>query len=240
MAWTGRVWQGTAGPGMAWTGRLWFGKATQFMGITMTAKRTPVAIAPASNGGAHAIAFEEPYVATVTITGACDLLFHAWNNEAVEAKSKAAKNSAAKKMDDLESYVYRNAEGYLCVPGEYLRMSIINAGRYMQDPRSPRKSCMDLFKAGITSLTQLSSLGVKDWDYEDRRRVVVQRSAVTRVRPAIREGYQAAFDLQINTPEYISDVLLREAITKAGRLVGIGDFRPTFGRFHLTGFSVAN
>jgi hypothetical protein len=129
----------------------------------------------------------------VAIQGSADLLFHRWNCEAVEAKSKAEKGSSAKKTDDLESYVYRNDGGELCIPGEYLRQALIHAAKFRQDPRSPRKSAMDLYKAGVVSLTNLATLGVSDWDYEDRRRVVIQRSGVTRVRPALRAGWSAEF-----------------------------------------------
>ena len=174
----------------------------------------------------------------MTIQGAADILFHRWSNDAVEAKAKAAKGSKAKKTDDIESFVYRNEAGELCVPGEYLRGSIVAASKFRQDPRSPRKSAMDLFKAAIISLTPLASRGTKEWDYEDRRRVLVQRNAITRVRPAMHTGWQASFDLQVNIPEYIDPNTLRETIEVAGRLIGIGDFRPTFGRFGIIGFGV--
>lgn len=44
-----------------------------------------------------------PYVVEVTIQGDAPLLFHRWSCDAVEAKSKAAKNSAVKKSDNVES-----------------------------------------------------------------------------------------------------------------------------------------
>jgi hypothetical protein len=189
-----------------------------------------------TNGAREQIQLSEPWRARVEITGSADLLFHRWNNEAVAEKASARKGSAAKKTDNVESYVYRNAVGELCLPGEYLRGSIIGAAKFRQDPRSPRKSAMDLCKAAIISLTPLASLGAKDWDYEDRRRVVVQRSAITRIRPAMRVGWKAEFDLMVNLPEYIDQVFLRELLGMAGRLIGVGDFRPTYGRFDVTGF----
>lgn len=191
-----------------------------------------------SNGGEHAIDMSQPYRATVSISGHADILFHRWNNEAVAEKAAAAKGSKAKKEDNIESYVWRDHDGFLCLPGEYLRGSIVAAAKFHQDPRSPRKSAMDLFKAGVVSLTDLASLGVKEWDYEDRRRVVIQRSGVTRVRPALRKGWQASVDLMVTTPEYISPEFLQQVITKAGLLVGVGDFRPTYGRFGIVGFEL--
>lgn len=191
-----------------------------------------------TNGAERIIEAGVPYTTTVRIEGSADFLFHRWNAEAVDAKAAAAKGSKAKKTDDIESYVYRNEAGELCIPGEYLRMSVIAAAKYRQDPRSPRKSAMDLFKASVVPLTNLASLGTAAWDYEDKRRVVVQRNGVNRVRPAMRAGWQVEFELLINSPEYIPPTVLRETIEVAGRLVGMGDFRPTFGRFGIVGFAV--
>lgn len=191
-----------------------------------------------TNGAAVIIDASRPYVARVTVRGVADFLFHRYQADSVEAKGKAAKGSAAKKSDDVDSYVYRTEDGELAIPGEYLRQSIVGAARYRQDPRSPRKSAMDLFKAAVVPLTVLAPLGKHQWDYEDRRRVVVQRNAVTRVRPAMRTGWQAEFELLVNTPEYLGPEMLLEVLGTAGRLIGLGDFRPTYGRYGVVSFAI--
>jgi hypothetical protein len=196
------------------------------------------ALGDPTNGGKATMDLSIPYVAQVSIEGTAPFLFHRWNCEAVEAKANAAKGSKAKKTDDVDSYVYRDARGMLAVPGEYVRQSIIGGARYQQDPRSPRKSAMDLFKAGIVVLDELCSLGVKDWDYLDRRRVQVQRNGVTRVRPAMLAGWKISLALQVLTPEYIQPAALNKALSEAGRLIGVGDFRPSHGRFLVTSFSI--
>lgn len=196
-------------------------------------------ISEATNGGKQSIAVSEPYVAEVALRGVADFLFHRWNAEAVDIKAKAAKNSAAKKTDDLESYVYRLDTGELAIPGEYVRQSIIGASKFRQDPRSPRKSAQDLFKAGVVSLTANAGLGVEMWDYEDRRRVVIQRNGVNRVRPAMRVGWKISLELMVNLPEYIDPDLLQSVLEMAGRLIGVGDFRPTYGRFAVASFHVS-
>ena len=196
------------------------------------------ALADTTNGAEFAIEFSLPYRAEVVIEGVADLLFHRWNNESVEAKATAAKGSKAKKEDDVESYVYRTPVGHLALPGEYLRQATINAAKFRQDPRSPRKSAMDLFKAAIVSLTPLADLGTAEWDYLDRRRAVVQRNGITRTRPAMLAGWKATFVLMCNLPEYVSPPMLHETIAQAGRLVGVGDFRPTYGRFAVQRFEV--
>lgn len=191
-----------------------------------------------TNDGAAFIESGMPLTVEITIEGTADILFHRWSNEAVEEKAKAAKGSAAKKTDNIESYIYRLPSGNLALPGEYLRQSIIAAAKFKQDPRSPRKSAMDLFKAAVIALEPLADLGVPTWDYEDRRRCVVQRNAITRVRPALRAGWHATIPFLINLPEYVSPQLLHEVAVNAGRLVGVGDFRPTFGRYAVTRFEL--
>lgn len=201
-------------------------------------------ISEPTNGAKGTIEICIPYTATVTIKGTSDLLLHAWNCEAVEAKATAKKGSAAKKSDDIESYVRRNDNGIICLPSEYLRMAVIGAAKFRQDPRSPRKSAMDLFKAAIIGLQPLcpiiTSKGeeTSEWEYEHRCRVQVQRAGITRCRPAFKEGWSVSVPLMITLPEYIDSSDLNETIASAGRLIGVGDFRPTYGRFQVVKFEV--
>lgn len=191
------------------------------------------AIGPVTDGGDSP---QAPYGVFVTIQGVADLLLHAYNPEAVGIKSGAAKGSKAKKSDALESYVYRTTENTIAIPCVYLVASLREAGRYRQDPRSPRKSMSDLLRASVVPLAVLADTQLQAWDYIDQRRVVVQRSAITRERPALRAGWSATFHLMVTTPEYIPPALLNELIGQAGRLVGIGDFRPIYGRYQVTRF----
>lgn len=181
------------------------------------------------------VTIETPYVINVEIIGSCPIIFHRWSCEGVEAKANAKKGSKEKKSDNIESYIYRDQDDDICLPGEYLRMAMIYAAKFKQDPRSPRKSAFDLFKAGIIPLTELAKIngGTKNWDYIDKRRVVVQRNGITRMRPAFLKGWSAEIDLMINAPEYIDYSLFSEVLSMAGRLIGVGDFRPTYGRFDI-------
>lgn len=204
---------------------------------TSTTITEPTALGPVGNG----LVPEVPYVVEVEITGASTLLFHRWSCEAVADKAAAAKGSKAKKTDDVESYVYRCPDGTIGIPGAYLRGAIAGpqgAAKFRQDPRSPRKSALDLYKAGVVALTECASLGKTTWDYLDQQRVTVQRAGITRVRPAFLPGWRATFELHVLLPEYIPPADLHEVLTMAGRLVGIGDFRPTYGRFQVTRFEL--
>lgn len=190
-----------------------------------------------TNGAAAVLAASEPFTIDCTLHGVADLISHRWNCEAVEAKKSAAKGSKGKTTDDVESYVYRNEEGLICIPGEYVRQSIINAGKYRQDPRSPRKSAMDLLKAALLVDPVLCSLGTQEWDYLDQRRVVIQRNGVNRTRPAFRAGWTFDCSITVLLPEYVNQNFLIDLLGLAGRLIGLADYRPTYGRFVVKHFS---
>jgi len=197
-----------------------------------------------TNGGEADIDLSQPYTVRVTIKGTADILFHRWNCEAVAEKAAAKKGSAAKKTDNIESYVYRDENGVICLPGEYLRGAVIVASKFRQDPRSSRKSAMDLFKAAVIPLTEFAPILVggetcEAWEYEHACRVQVQRAGITRVRPAFKKGWQATVELMVNIPQYIDAALLQDVIVDAGRLVGVGDFRPTYGRFSVVRYEDA-
>ena len=191
-----------------------------------------------TNGAAKYFEMQSPYSVTFTLWGSCDLLFHRWNPEppSLPPLDPSIKNPL--KYDNLESMIYRMENGNLAIPGEYVRGSIIEAARFFKDPRSPRKSARDLYKAGIIALTQYADLGIATWDYEDRRRALIQRAAINRTRPAIKAGWSAEFQFLIQIPEYVSPQIFHEVLIKAGQLVGIADFRPTYGRFQVKAFAV--
>ena len=102
----------------------------------------------------------------------------------------------------------------------------------------------DLFKASIVpiellaQITKVSEGVAKTWDYLDRQRVTIQRAGITRVRPAFLRGWRASFVFQSLQPEYLDEQMFHQALALAGRTVGVGDFRPTYGRFLVNNFEV--
>ena len=190
-----------------------------------------------SNDGADALLATAPHQVTFTIRGVADLLFHRWSNEDVAAKATAKRGSAVKKTDNLEAYVWRDDDGQVCLPGTYVHKAITEAGKFMQDPRSSRaKQACDLFKAAFVPMTVLYPLG-PTWEIEDKRRMVVNRSGITRTSPGFKAGWEATFDFDVILPEYVSDEMLLEALTLAGRVIGLAQYRPTYGRFQVVKFA---
>lgn len=189
-----------------------------------------------SNDAEDAVLAIAPYQITFTIRGVADLLFHRWSNEDVAAKATAKRGSAVKKTDNLEAYVWRDTDGMVCLPGIYLHKALVEAGKFMQDPRSSRpKQACDLFKAAFVPVTLLCPLG-PTWELEDKRRMVVNRSGITRTSPGFKAGWEATFDFDVILPEYVSREMLHEALSLAGRVIGLAQYRPTYGRFQVVKF----
>lgn len=176
-----------------------------------------------------------PYVVEVAVEGTEMILLHRYDVEAVKQKAGAKKGSSDKKSDNVESYVYRTESGEIGLPGLNFKAAICEAAKFAQDPRSPRKSARDLFRAGIR-VRGMASFGKTTWDLLDTRKVNVQRNAVPRVRPAMQSGWKLTFTVEVLLPEYIQPKWLHELTTNAGRLCGLGDYRPDFGTFMVTSF----
>lgn len=186
----------------------------------------------------------EPYRVHVTIKGAAPILFHAWNCESVAEKAAAAKGSKAKKTDDIESYYYRDSEGFVAIPGMNFVSALVIAGRFKQDPRYKRANATKLVRAGVTPIELMPRVrsakgkAVKEADFLWKGRMVVQKAAITRVMPAMLEGWECDFSLQVLLPEYIAPEFLYDLIRSAGQFCGLCDLRPTYGRFNITKFEV--
>ena len=186
---------------------------------------------------------ERLFAVKVRIQGRQDILFHRWNDEEVQAKAEAKKGSEKKKRDNLEAYIYRNDEGYICIPGRYIVRAVVEAGRNFPDPRSKKKMAKDLVQAVVMADEILSPIlvngePVKQWEYEDRQRVCIMRSAITRTRPAFKKGWQADFTLISLVPDLVTPEFLRKLVDYAGLLGGLGDFRPTYGRFRVVHWEI--
>lgn len=83
----------------------------------------------------------------------------------------------------------------------------------------------------------LNYSGPKDKDkiYADprftlRKGVAVQKARIIRIRPMIPTGWSLTFEVEFDDT-IVNPKSLLKAMTDAGSLVGIGDWRPKFGRF---------
>lgn len=75
------------------------------------------------------------------------------------------------------------------------------------------------------------------WDanLKDYRVVGNQQNSVMRCRPCFRPGGSWAIDVPLFVePSIIDPDDLRDIAIRAGKMIGLGDYRPRFGRFEVT------
>lgn len=178
-----------------------------------------------------------PYEFKASIEGVVPILFNRWDCDKQEARGGSPPGSKERNTDDPKTMVYRMNDGTLGIPNYVVHGALSAAGKYMKDPRSSKKSAVDLIKAAILISPMMIPFGKKTWDFVDARRVRVNgRGAITRHRPALKEGWKLAFTITVLAPSLMGNDFLLELVTNAGRFCGIGDYHPVFGRFKVTKF----
>jgi len=73
--------------------------------------------------------------------------------------------------------------------------------------------------------------------YVDIRPVIISRARVLRARGALTKGWELSFTISV-IDDQLASTVLKEILDEAGRAIGIGDYRPRFGRFLTTRFEV--
>ncbi len=179
-------------------------------------------------------------VLSVLVEGTAPLLMHRYDVAAIEHRASAPKGSAQRRSEDPEEYLYRTGAGFLGIPATNVKRCLVEAGRYFDDPRSSgrRRQATDLFRSSLLvepeyALLLIAGQPVDAPQFLDRRRAVVQRQAVARTRPGMMKGWRLTFRVVSLDARYVGPPLLREVLEGAGRFIGLGDFRPDFGRFQI-------
>jgi hypothetical protein len=122
--------------------------------------------------------------------------------------------------------------GRPCVPAEAVEASLVSAGRSRRAGTLVRAAVIVrdsplLEYAGPTDLDEL----FEDKRFVHRCGVRVNRATTMRTRPRFNE-WSLTVTLSY-LPTMIEGSTLLDVARLAGNLVGIGDFRPRFGRFHV-------
>ena len=71
-----------------------------------------------------------------------------------------------------------------------------------------------------------------DPGYTLRKGVKVQQARIIRIRPMVPSGWSAAFTVEFDE-SIVNGASVRDALVEAGAIIGLGDWRPKFGRFSV-------
>ena len=69
-----------------------------------------------------------------------------------------------------------------------------------------------------------------DKRFQLRKGVAIQKARIIRLRPMIPTGWKLNFDLEFDD-SIVNEKAVTKAMIDAGALIGLGDWRPKFGRF---------
>lgn len=178
-------------------------------------KKEETAIGPQEN--LSEIDVCSPFSICAHIRGTSDLLFHRYSVE--ESLEGERRRKGSKNFPEPDTFLYRDDKDRICIPSEHFRMAVIHAAKFRKDPRSPRKSMMDLCKARVVcEEPHLIPLGKNKPDYYHKCRAGIKGNAITRIRPAFLKGWECKTTFTILLSEYISEELFHEILVDAGRL----------------------
>ena len=144
------------------------------------------------------------------------------------------------KFAEWRGGMYSDAEGYPISPSRMLDAAIVAGAKKQKNGVQCKAGCIVTDDARIV-LPNLKNATVKDLEgkpeYLHRCAAKVGMSTVMRTRP-IFPKWSLTFQVQIDD-ETFPKSMLEAALNDAGRLVGIGDWRPKFGRFEVKEIKVS-
>lgn len=189
------------------------------------------------------------YTINVTIKGSAPLLQHRFPMPDLATMSKGARKSTGAKdyTEEWRDYFYSDKDGNIFQPAAHIEGALVKSAVNFKIQGKRGKTFKDLFRAavfitpdeiphGMTVPDELDTDADKPL-YLDLRPVVVQRARVVRIRPAFKAGWELEFTIEV-IDDSIDSELVHDVLILAGKTVGIGDFRPKFGRFSVTRFEV--
>ena len=183
-------------------------------------------------------------VITLRFNGSCPLLMHSERganplDKSVQAHKKLTSKRAKTDEDQIaiawseyQLAIYHDAEIGPYIPAQNIDRTIVEGARKNKLGKKFESSARcTLDKIPVIYEGPRDVRGLYDAGFVDVRSVGVNRARVMRVRPVFR-SWSLQFDFAYDETEIEEDSIVLAA-ESAGRLVGLCDYRPRFGRFDV-------
>jgi len=141
--------------------------------------------------------------------------------------------------EEAELAVYRGEDGFIVHPAEHIYSCMVRAAGSFQVQGQGKKTYKDAVKGALLVepepiIPLLTRDGERIREYEiDARPARVQKARIMRHRPCYQE-WRLDFHLLLLEPDTLPVEVANAILVKGGQTVGIGDYRPRFGRFTVT------
>jgi len=167
------------------------------------------------------------------------LLMHRFSSRDAAALAgtscKAGKVQPSPEEEARES-AYTLPDGELYQPAEHIYQAMCKAGSQFQVKGRGKITFKTIVAGNLLILPEQIPHGTKSYEI-DIRPVVIRatRGRIMRARPLLKE-WSLEFTMKVLDADVLSSITLNEILWKAGESIGIGDYRPRFGRFTIKSF----
>ncbi len=176
------------------------------------------------------------YKIDVAIAGAAPLLQHRRPYPEEEEINTAKRTSGVEDYSaEFEYSKYKTDDDRLYQPADHIVGAMTKSAVNFKITGKRGKTYKDLVKAAIFIEPDEIIHKVQDC-VKDRRWVRVQRAGILRIRPRL-DKWELDFTIVVIDDQF-PPVAVENILKYAGQAVGIGDFRPRYGRFIVTSFEV--
>lgn len=165
------------------------------------------------------------------IEGIVPLLQHRFPMEDNAENKSAKRKKEYIAEEDCKKALYVDEKSKIYQPSEHILGALINAGKNFNYEK--KRTYKDVIKSSVFITPATIVHEHQKWEI-DRRPVVVMRARIVRARPRF-DRWALSFAIEYDE-EIMSKAKLKEILDYAGQRVGIGDYRPLFGRFIVTKF----
>ncbi len=189
------------------------------------------------------------YQVDVKVRGTAPLLQHRYPIPDLETMGKGGtkRTGAVDYTKEWHDYLYVTPEGGIYQPAVHFEATMVAAAVNFRIKGGRSKSYKSLFQGCVFVSPEQIPHGIQEPEmldtdadkplYLDMRPVVVSRARVVRLRPAFKPGWELEFVIEV-LDDQIPAEMVQDILTLAGKTIGIGDFRPRFGRFSVVRFEV--
>jgi len=133
--------------------------------------------------------------------------------------------------------LYLSRDGVVEIPSEVIESTLIEGAKKSKLGKAFKSAIMVADNAPLNYGKRLTptEMWAQPDEFVDVRLVKVGQSRIMRTRPIFRQWsleFTVTFNADLINPEQI-----QLAVADAGQQVGLCDYRPKFGRFHVTAIS---
>jgi len=180
----------------------------------------------------------------VNISSISPMLHHGVHSVGMDettVKKKKGGNALLGDPEEWRKTIYYDEKIGVYLPAVCIEGSIIEAAKQF---KSGRGTLTKYVRGGLFTTDDFLSFLVNKKtifnldDVEIDKRSVKNPSTKGRNMRyrAIFRQWESCFDIEITADDYIDGPMLLEMLKYAGKFIGVGDFRPRFGRFEVTAF----